>query len=107
MRTLLRREFIVNQPLIVAWNHLARIEDWPSWARHVKEIQLQPPGELGPTSTGIIHLTNGIKPAFQVTEFNVPHNWKWISQFLWLTVIYDHKFEALDAERTKLIFIVE
>ena len=42
-----------------------------------------------------------------MTEFNPPGNWKWVGAFLWLTVIYDHVFEPLDAEHTKLIFIIE
>jgi len=50
---------------------------------------------------------NGMKPAFRITEFNPPRNWKWVGPFLWATVIYDHRFEALDAEHTKLIWVVE
>jgi hypothetical protein len=107
MVTLIQREFTVDVPVPVAWDHLARIEQWPSWAPHIKRIALQPPGELGPQSTGAIHLSNGMKPAFRVTEFNPPHNWKWVGSFLWLAVIYDHWFESLDAEHTKLTWIVQ
>src|SRR6266699_3551598 len=103
MVTLLQREFTVGIPPQRAWDHLARVEQWPSWAPHIKKIELQPPGELGPQSTGVIHLTNGMKPVFQMTEFNPPHHWKWVGAFLWLTVIYDHRFEPLDAEHTQLI----
>src|SRR6266581_2305567 len=106
MVTLLQREFTVNLPLQRAWDHLARVEQWPSWAPHIKKIELQPPGELGPRSTGVLHLTNGMKPAFRVTEFNPPRNWIWVGKFLWLTVIYDHQFEELDAGHTNLTFIV-
>jgi hypothetical protein len=42
-----------------------------------------------------------------MTEFNPPANWKWEGPFLWATVIYDHRFEVVDAEHTRLIFIVE
>jgi hypothetical protein len=107
MVALIQREFTVEVPLQEAWDHLARLERWPNWAPHIRQIEAQPPGELGPQSVGFIHLTNGMKPAFRVTEFNPPTNWKWIGRFLWLTVIYDHQFEALDAERTKLIWIIE
>ncbi len=107
MVTLLQREFIVNLALPRAWDHLARVEQWPSWAPHIKRIELKPPGELGPQSTGVIHLTNGMKPAFRMTEFNPPGNWKWVGPFCWATVIYDHRFEALDPAHTKLIFVVE
>jgi len=107
MVTLLQREFTVNVPLQRAWDHLARIEQWPSWAPHIKKIELQPPGELGPASTGVIHLANGMKPAFRMTEFNPSRSWKWVGPFLWATVHYDHQFEALDGAHTRLIWVVE
>jgi len=107
MITLLRREFIVNQPIQSAWQHLARIAEWPSWAGHIRQIELNPPGELGPKSTGFLHLRNGIKPAFKVTEFNPYRNWKWVGKFLWATVHYDHHFEEQNATQTKFTWIVE
>ena len=107
MVTLIRREFMVSIPSQTAWDYLARIEQWPSWAPHIKQIELHPPGAISPQSSGVIHLTNGMKPVFRVTQFSPPRNWKWVGALLWLTVIYDHQFEPLDAEHTKLIFIVE
>jgi hypothetical protein len=107
MVSLIEREFTVELPSQRAWDYLARVEQWPSWARHIKRIELQPPGELGPQSKGVLRLTNGMKPAFRVTEFNPPRNWTWVGRFLWLTVIYDHQFEELDAGHTKLTFIVK
>ena len=68
MVTLIQREFTVDVPVPVAWDHLARIEQWPSWAPHIKRIELRPPGELSPRSTGVIHLSNGMSPAFRMTE---------------------------------------
>lgn len=107
MVTLLQRKFVVDVPLPTAWEHLARVEQWPSWAPHIKRIELQPPGELGPGSTGVLHLINGMKPAFRVTEFNRPRDWTWVGSFLWLTVIYDHRFESLDEGHTRLTWIVQ
>jgi hypothetical protein len=104
MIELIRREFTVSLPLQRAWDHLARVEQWPSWAPHIKKIELHPSGELGPESTGVIHLSNGMKPTFRMTEFNPPENWKWVGPFLWATVIYDHRFEALDAEHPTFSF---
>jgi hypothetical protein len=107
MVTLLQREFTAGIPLQRAWDQLARVEQWPSWARHIKKIELHPADGLGPESTGVIHLANGMKSAFRMTEFNPPRNWKWVGPFLWLTVIYDHQFEELDAEHTKLTWVVQ
>ena len=107
MTTLIRREFVVEAPLAAAWHHLAQVERWPSWARHIKHVELAPKGELTPASKGIFHLANGIKSEFRMTEMNPPHNWKWAGPFLWLTIHYDHRFEALDAQRTRLVWIVQ
>src|SRR5258707_15053972 len=107
MITLLRREFTVELPLETAWQHLARVQQWPSWAKHIKQIELQPAGELGLESTGRLHLTNGLKPAWRVTEFNPYRNWKWIGGFLWLTIYYDHRFEELNPTQTKITFALE
>lgn len=107
MVELLRREFDVAMPIDAAWKSLARVEKWPTWARHIKRIDMTPPGELGPASTGCIRLTNGIKSTFVMSEFNPPRNWKWAGPFLWLTVHYDHRFVVVSPERTRLTWIVE
>ncbi len=107
MITLLRHEFTVDLPVEKAWSHLARVEQWPSWARHIKRVTVQPPGELGPNSTGVIHLGNGVKSAFSMTEFNPHSNWKWAGRFLWLTVHYDHRFDELSPTQTRLTWIIE
>src|SRR5437660_12210680 len=103
----LQREFTVDLPLEKAWQHLARVEQWPSWAKHIKRVELQPARELGLKSTGRMLLTNGLKPAWTVTEFNPYGNWKWIGGFLWLTIYYDHRFEELTATQTRLTFEID
>jgi hypothetical protein len=107
MITLLRRDFTVDLPLEMAWKHLANVEQWPSWAKHIKQVELQPaePLELG--STGRMVLTNGLKPAWKVTEFQPNRSWKWVGSFLWLAVHYDHRFEELNSTQTKITFVVE
>jgi hypothetical protein len=104
---LLRREFTVEFPVEEAWRHLARVEQWPSWAKHIKQVEVQLPGELRPESTGHFVLTNGIKPVFRMTEFNPYRSWKWVGGFLWLTIYYDHRFEELNPTQTKLTFELE
>ena len=37
---------------------------------------------------------------------NPNQNWKWVGPFLWLKLHYDHRFESLDSDRTKLTRIV-
>ena len=103
----LRREFTVNLSVEKAWQHLARVKQWPSWAKHIEQVEVQPPGELGPQSTGRLHLTNGLKPVFRMTEFNPHRNWKWVGGFLWLTVYYDHLFDELNPTQTRLTWVIE
>src|SRR5437868_9914325 len=106
MKILLRREFTVDLPRPRAWHHLAQVEKWPSWARHMRRVEVTPAGEIGPQSTGVIYLTNGMKPVFTMTEFNPLHNWKWVGSFLWATVEYDHVFDELGSDKTRLIWTV-
>ncbi|MBI4430043.1 MAG: SRPBCC family protein [Ignavibacteriales bacterium] len=107
MITLLRREFTVEVGREKAWNHLARVEEWPSWASHIKRIEVATTGEIGPTSRGIIRLRNGVKSEFTMSEFNPYFNWKWKGAFLWLTIHYDHLFEAINDNQTRLVWVVE
>ena len=107
MITLLCREFKVDIPREKAWQHLARVEQWPSWAKHIKQVELVYGGELGPNSTGVIHLSNGIKSKFAMTQFQPRRNWKWVGRFLWLTIHYNHIFEELSARQTKLVWVIE
>ena len=102
----IHREFTVNVPLEIAWQHLGQVEQWPSWAKHIKQVQLEPSGELTPTSSGAFHLSNGVRSTFQMVEYNHQQNWLWVGPFLWLTIQYDHRFEALDPQHTKMTFIV-
>jgi hypothetical protein len=89
-------------PLEWAWQHFARVEQWPSWAKHIKQVEVEPSGELGPGSTGRMHLSNGGKVAWTVTEFKPYQNWKWVAGFLWLTCHYDHLFEELNPTQTNM-----
>ncbi len=82
MNVSIRREFVVDAPLERAWQHLARVEAWPSWAA-------------------------GLKARFAVTEFVPKSHWKWISNFLGATIHYDHRFEPINHDRTKMQFIIE
>ena len=105
--TLLRREFIVALPLEDAWEHLARVEQWPSWAKHIRQVKVEPSGGLAAHSIGVIHLSNGIKSAFKMTQFNPHRNWKWTGGFLWLTILYDHAFEEVGPRQTRLTWTIE
>lgn len=96
----IRRRFVVDVPLAVAWQHLALVEQWPSWAKHIKSVDLDPRGELTKATVGEFHLQNGLRTSFRMVEINAPQNWKWIGPFLWLTIHYDHRFEIESPHQT-------
>jgi len=104
---LIDRQFIVNVSLARVWQHLARVEQWTTWAPHIKHIGLHPKGEIGPHSSGVIQLANGMRSTFRMMEYNPGRNWKWVGPFLWLTVEYDHHFESLNSHQTRLSFVVD
>jgi len=106
MRTLLERDFVVTASLEEAWDHLARVEEWPSWAQHIKSARLKPRGELSSTSQGVFILAGGVRSSFRMTEWDPPRRWVWVGSFLWLTVEYVHSFEPVDPEHTRLIWTV-
>ena len=107
MTRLLQRQFEVPVPLADAWCFLARVEEWPQWAAHIRRIDVTPPGDVGPGSSGVIRLRNGIKSTFRMQEFRPGKNWKWAGPFLWLTVHYDHQFDAVGPDRTRLTWVVD
>lgn len=106
MTRFLRRQFEVPVSLAVAWRQLARVDEWPRWATHIRHVELCPSGGLGPESSGTIHLKNGIRSTFRMREFRQGQNWSWSGPFLWLTVHYDHRFDALAPHRTRLTWTV-
>jgi Polyketide cyclase / dehydrase and lipid transport len=107
MVRLLEKRFSARVAVSAAWEHLARVESWPSWAKHIRRVELRPAGPLGPVSAGTIHLSNGIRSTFRMTQWSPGANWKWTGPFLWLTVDYDHRFRELGPSETEITFIVE
>ncbi len=77
MRNYIKREFTVDAPLSDAWDHLGHVGNWPSWARHIRRVELEPPGMMTPESKATLVLANGIRSTYQVIQFNPLKNWKW------------------------------
>ena len=105
MVELLRRTFDVEVLLDEAWEHLALVESWPSWAPHIKSVKLAPPGTLTGKSEGQFRLKGGIRATFRVEEFDPPRRWQWVGRFLSVRVHYDHLFEGVEPS-TRLTWIV-
>jgi hypothetical protein len=104
---LLECRFKVKAPLEQAWRHLEQVERWPTWARHIRRIDLQPAGPLKPDSVGVLLLTNGIRSTFPMEQFNPGTNWKWAGPFLWITVHYDHQFVRAGPDESEIAFLLD
>ena len=107
MVRLLERRFKVKAPVQGAWTHLEKVEQWPTWARHIRRIDLKPSGSLRGDSEGAITLTNGIRSTFRMEQLNEGINWKWAGAFLWITVHYDHQFTRISPEETEIGFVLD
>jgi hypothetical protein len=107
MVRLLERRFRVKAPLERAWAHLEKVEQWPTWARHIRRIDLEPSGPLRPGSAGALVLTNGIRSTFRMEELHPGASWKWAGPFLWITVHYDHRFTRTGPGETEIAFVLD
>jgi uncharacterized membrane protein len=107
MIELVRRDFVVDVPLQEAWNRLSLVEDWPSWAKHIKAVRLKPAGPLTERSEGAFRLAGGARSTFRMEVYDPPRRWQWVGRFLTAQVHYDHRFEPAHGEHTRLIWTVE
>lgn len=107
MKRLIERSFEISASLADAWNHFAQVEKWPSWARHIRKVELHPTGELGPHTHGRLHLRNGMKSEFSMTSYEPHMSWQWSGPFLWMHIDYDHRFRVVDERTTEMTFVVE
>ena len=55
----------------------------------------------------LFRLAGGARSTFRMEVFDPPTRWQWVGRFLTVHVHYDHRFEAVDPEHTKLIWTVE
>ena len=106
MREVVRREFVVDVPLQEAWEHLADVEAWPSWAKHIRKVTLQPPGPLTGTSAGAFRLAGGVRSTFRMDVFEPPVRWQWVGRLPTFEIHYDHRFAAVDDTSTRLTWTV-
>ncbi len=104
---LLERRFVVRAPVEVAWARLEQVEAWPSWAHHIRRVDLRPAGPLTPDSEGAILLTNGIRSTFRMENLIRGTSWKRVGPFLWLSVHYDHQLREIGPEQTEITFLID
>jgi hypothetical protein len=94
MARLIERTFSTRASAAATWAHLSDVTAWPSWARHIERVTLDPPGELAAGSRGRIVLRPGVPTSFAVTAFEPGHSWSWRGSFLGTKLDYDHVIAA-------------
>ena len=107
MKRVVDKCFVVRAPLEVAWNHVAEVEKWPTWARHIRSVRKVPPGPLSPSSRGTLRLANGITTTFEIIEFERLQHWKWAGRLFGSQILYDHIFSQLEPGQTAIRFTVD
>jgi|SRR5688572_4989003 len=107
MKRVVDRTFTVRAPLEAAWEHLGRVEEWPSWAGHIRHATIEPRGPLGAGSRGTFILSNGVRTTFTMVEFHPHRSWTWTGSFLGASIHYDHIFEAVAPSETRIRFTVD
>jgi hypothetical protein len=106
VRELVKQEFVVDVPLQRASDHLANVEAWTTWAKHIKRVKLDPPGPLTDHSAGSFRLAGGARATFRMEDYEPSTRWQWVGRFLTADVHYDHRFETIDDGHTRLVWTV-
>jgi Polyketide cyclase / dehydrase and lipid transport len=107
VRRLLERSFLVEASAERAWAELVAAEGWPRWARHLRRVELLPPGPVGPASRARLVLRNRTTATVRVTEFEDGRRFRWEGSFLWLGLGYDHLVTAEATGRARITFTVD
>jgi uncharacterized membrane protein len=107
LKRVIDKTFVVRAPREVAWNHLAKVEQWPSWAKHIRSVVKSPPGPLSAETRATLRLSNGLSTSFQMIEFDPPRHWKWVGPFLGSQILYDHIFSQNEPGQTTVRFTVD
>jgi hypothetical protein len=101
------RVFEVDASLDDAWRRLADVQRWPEWAPHITAATVSPPGTLGPTSSGALHIKWMGRNTFRMSVWDPPHRWQWVGAFPGVRVLYDHRFAASGPGVTRLEWLVQ
>jgi hypothetical protein len=108
MKERMRRTFAVDAPLETVWDYIARPEAWPAtWAHHIRRVACDPHGVATAETRGVIHMKGGMSSKLRMIDFNPGRNWKWGGRSRIFRFAFDHRFDRIDEERTRLDFVVE
>ena len=103
---LVERSFMVPVPTANAWSALADVAAWPSWAPHIMGARVSPPGPVRADAVGTFRFRPVGRSRFTMTEFDPPRSWTWTGRAIGVTIDYQHRFETVSPETTRLVWVV-
>ena len=106
MKRLIDESFEVAEPESLAWDHLAQVENWPTWAK-IKSVVRTPAGPLSIDTQATVPLTNGMTSKFRMIEFAPPRHWKWRGSLLGAQIYYDYVFSEVATGQSGVRFTVD
>ncbi len=95
MREVVREQVMVDRPPQAAWDHLARLAAWPSWAGHILAMDADPPGRLTAHTEVVLHMRAGPRARMVVTDHDPPRSWVWEGDSPGVTTVFEHRFEQV------------
>ncbi len=105
MREVVREHVTVGHADTVAWNHLAKLKQWPTWAAHIKSMDPTPPGDLTGSTSVVLHMRSGPRTTMTVTEYDPPHRWVWEGRSFMTVTRFEHRFERIGDNQTRIWFL--
>ncbi|MCC7009179.1 MAG: hypothetical protein IT184_10205 [Acidobacteria bacterium] len=98
--TAFRRQIVADVGRDVTWTHFNEIGEWKSWLGEAGAPTATSTSVAGPDT--VATFAGGV--TFRMTQFEPPSHWMWTGKMGWLTVDYDHVFEPLGPQRTRIVF---
>lgn len=105
MVEVVREQVLVDRPASIAWSHLAHLEEWPSWAEHITRMEPTPPGDLRDSTHVLLHMRAGPRNEMKVTEYDPPNRWVWEGRSFGVTTRFEHRFEGVGDNATRIWFL--
>lgn len=91
---------LIDAPVLVVWDQLTRIRQWPRWGPSVVDVQCEDECiRLG--SSGRVKTVLGIWLPFEVTDLEPGHSWHWRVGGLPAT---GHRVEPCAPGQCRLVF---
>lgn len=105
MREVVREQVVVERSPQEAWDHLARLEQWPSWAAHIRRMEPMPPGNLTSSTRVVLHMRAGPRTTMTVTEYDPPKRWVWEGKSFGTMTRFEHQLEPVGEGHTRIWFL--